>query len=150
TIHLTITTPVAPGRVIRAFTDFTPQRLHTFPNMDSRYYAVLAVHATSAEVTEGSAFSGGVWERVHYDWSQPGEITIMVQESNAFTTSSFWHYRIIAGENGGSQVDFTLHRVGKNFKGQVLATLLGLFGRRVFRHDLDRTLGRLAAESAVT
>jgi hypothetical protein len=132
TIHLTITTPVAPERIVRAFTDFTPQRLHTFSNIDPRYYEVHAVQATSAEVTEGSTFLGGVWERAHYDWSQPGDITITVQASNAFTSGSFWHYHIAAGENGGSHVDFTVHRVGKNLKGYVLATMLRVFGRRIW------------------
>jgi hypothetical protein len=55
TIHLDVTTPVTPERILSAFTDFTPQRLHKFPNIDPRYYEVHAVHATSAEVTEGSA-----------------------------------------------------------------------------------------------
>jgi hypothetical protein len=132
---------------MRAFTDFTPQRLRTFPNIDPRYYQVRAVHATSAEATEGSAFFGGVWEHAHYDWSHPGEITIMVQSSNAFTSGSFWHYHIAASENGGSQVDFPLHRVGKNLKGRVLAMMLRVFGRRIFRQDLDQTLKRLAEES---
>ncbi len=150
TIHLTITTPVAPERIVRAFTDFTPQRLHTFPNIDPCYYEVHAVQATSAEVTEGSAFLGGVWERAHYDWLQPGEITITVQASNAFTSGSFWHYSIAAGENGGSHVDFTLHRVGKNLKGQVLATMLRVFGRHIFRQDLEQTLKRLAEVSPAT
>ena len=150
TIHLTATAPVAPERIISALTDFTPQRLRTFSNIDPRYYQVHAVQATSAEVTEGSAFFGGVWERARYDWSRPGEITITVQASNAFTSGSFWRYHISAGENGGSQVDFTIHRVGKNLKGHVLATLLGVFGRRIFRQDLDRTLQRLAEESPAT
>jgi hypothetical protein len=150
TIHLTVTTPVAPEPIVRAFTDFTPQRLRTFPNIDPRYYQVHAVHATSAEVTEGSAFFGGVWERAHYDWSQPGDITITVQESNAFTSDSYWHYNITAGENGGSHVEFTVHRVGKNLKGRILATVLRIFGRRIFRQDLELTLKRLAEESPAT
>jgi hypothetical protein len=50
----------------------------------------------------------------------------------------------MAGENGGSRVDFTLHRVGKNLKGRVLATMLRVFGRRIFRQDFEQTLGRLA------
>jgi hypothetical protein len=150
TIHLTATTPVAPDRIIRAFTDFTPLRLRTFPNIDQRYYQVHVVHAASADVTEGSSIFGGVWERAHYDWSHPGEITITVQASNAFTTGSFWHYSIVADEHGGSQVNFTLHRVGKNLKGRVLATLLRVFGRRIFRQDLEQTLKHLAEESPAT
>ena len=57
-IHFTVSTPVAPERIVRAFTDFTPQRLRTFPNIDPRYYQVYAVDDISAEVTEGSAFFG--------------------------------------------------------------------------------------------
>lgn len=150
TIHLTASTAVAPERIMRAFTDFTPQRLRTFPNIDPRYYQVHALGVASAEVTEGSAFFGGVWERAQYDWSHPGEISITVQASNAFTSDSFWHYSIAAGESGGSQVDFTVHRVGKNLKGRVLATLLRVFGRRIFRQDLEQTLKRLAEESPAT
>jgi hypothetical protein len=147
TIHITTMTPVAPERIVNALTDFTPKRLQTWPNIDRRYYEVHEVHATSAEVTEGSAFLGGVWERALYDWSQPGNITITVQSSNAFTMGSYWRYSITAGENGRSRVDFTLHRVGKNLKGRVLATMLRVFGRRIFRQDLDRTLQRLVEES---
>lgn len=147
TIHLTATTSVAPERIIRALTDFTPQRLQTWPNIDRRYYKVHEVQATSAEVTEGSAFFGGVWERAHYDWSQPGEITISVQSSNAFAPGSFWHYHIVADDRGGSRIDFTIHRVGKNLKGRILATMLRIFGRRIFRRDLDQTLQRLAEQS---
>jgi hypothetical protein len=150
TIHFTTTTPVEPERIMRAFTDFSPERLRTFPNIDQRYYQVHSVDSTSAEVTEGSSFFGGMWERSHYDWSRPGEITITVQSSNAFTSGSFWHYHITVGENGGSLVEFTVHRVGKNLKGRVLATMLRVFGRRIFRQDLEKTLGRLAEESPAT
>ena len=150
TIHFTTTTPVEPERIIGAFTDFSPERLRTFPNIHQRYYQVHAVESTSADVTEGSAFFGGLWERDHYDWSRPGEITISVQSSNAFTSGSFWHYSIAANENGGSKVDFTLQRKGKNLKGQALATLIRVFGRRIFRQDLEQTLKRLAETSPAT
>jgi hypothetical protein len=150
TIHVTVTTPIAPERIMHAFTDFTPQRLRTFPNIDARYYQVHALGATSAEVTEGSAFFGGVWERAHYDWTQPGDIAITVQESNAFASESFWHYLITPDENGGSRVEFIVHRVGKNLKGRVLATMLRVFGRRIFRQDLELTLKRLTEESPAT
>jgi hypothetical protein len=132
---------------MNALTDFTPKRLQMWPNIDRRYYQVHEVNPTSAEVTEGSAFLGGVWERAHYEWSQPGVITITVQSSNAFAPGSFWRYSITASEDGGSRVDFTLHRAGKSLKGRVLAAMLRVFGRRIFRQDLDRTLQRLAEES---
>jgi len=43
-----------------------------------------------------------------------------------------------------------VHRVGKNLKGRVLATMLRIFGQRIFRQDLEQTLKRLAEESPAT
>jgi hypothetical protein len=143
TIRMTASTSVAPERVLGALTDFTPQRLQIWPNIDQRFYKVHAVHATSAEITEGSAFFGGVWERDHYDWSQPGYVTIQVQSSNTFSSNSYWKYHIMPGKNGGSDIEVTVHRVGKNLKGYVLATMLRVFGKRVFSEDLDKTLKHL-------
>ena len=149
TIHLTVKTTVAPERIIGALTDFTQKRLELWPNIDPQYYKVHDVQASLAEVTEGSSFFGGVWERARYDWSQPGHIVITVLSSNAFAPGSFWEYLIKEGENGGSQIDFTLHRVGKSLKGRVLAFMLSIFGRRIFRRDLDQTLKRLTEVATV-
>jgi hypothetical protein len=63
TIHFTVETHVAPERIITALTDFSPRRLQLWPNLDPRYHSVHAVTASPADVTEGSAFVGGVWER---------------------------------------------------------------------------------------
>ena len=90
------------------------------------------------------------WVKSKLALTQPGDIYIMVQESNAFTSESFWHYHITGGENGGSHVEFTVHRVGKNLKGRMLATMLRVFGGRIFRQDLELTLKRLAEESPAT
>ena len=79
-----------------------------------------------------------------------GEHDLYDDAQNAFTSDSFWHYHITAGENGGSHVEFTVHRVGKNLKGRVLATMLRIFGRRIFRQDLELTLKRLTEESPAT
>lgn len=149
-IHLTIQTPVAPERVLGALTDFSPRRLDLWSNIDPRSYVVHAVRATSADVTEGSAFFGGVWERAHYDWSHPELLTITVQESNAFAAGSSWTYRITPAEDGGSRINFSLHRVRKNLKGYVLTTLLRVFGRRIFQQDLEQTLKRLAEVSSAS
>lgn len=36
---------------------------------------------TEADVTEGS---GGVWERLHYDWSDPRHVVLTTTDSNAW------------------------------------------------------------------
>ena len=67
TISCTAATSVAPERVIDALTDFGPERPERWPNLDRRFYELHELRATSADVTEGSAFAGGIWERARYD-----------------------------------------------------------------------------------
>jgi hypothetical protein len=145
TVHFVIASTLPPERILAALTDFSPERLKLYANIDQRYYQVHLVGKTEADVTEGTQFLGGVWERVRYDWSQPGLLTISTKESNAFTTASFWRYEIASDGNGGSRVAFTLRRVPKNAKGRVVAGLLRLGGRPIFRRDLRKTLAKVAA-----
>lgn len=106
-------------------------------------YRVHAVDDTSAEVTEGSAFFGGCGS------------ALTTTGRNPVTSPSLLHHRMhlpraasgaitLRRVKTGGRVDFTLHRVGKNLKGRVLATMLRVFGRRIFRQDFQQTLGRLA------
>jgi hypothetical protein len=46
--------------VLEALTDFGPDRPKHWPNLDPKYFETHALQATSAEVTEGSSFAGGV------------------------------------------------------------------------------------------
>ena len=148
TVHFAISSTLPPERILAALTDFSSERLKLYANSDKKYYRVHSVGATEADVTEGTQFLGGVWERVRYDWSRPGTLTISTKESNAFTTASFWRYEITPDGQGGSQVDFTLRRVSKNMKGRVVAWLARIFWRRVFRRDLRRTLAKFAATTS--
>lgn len=149
-IHLTAKTSVSPERVVQALTDFGPQRVKILSNIDPGHYQVHSVGATSADVTEGSAFLGGIWERSTYDWSRPGEVTITLQSSNAFATGGYWHYHISRTEDGGSLVELDVDRRGKNLKGYVLATLLRFAGRNLFSQSLAQTLKSLEADSVAS
>jgi hypothetical protein len=146
TIHVSRTTPLAPACILSALTDFSDRRPQLWPNLDARYYVVHAQGDTWAEVTEGSSFAGGVWERVRYDWSEPGRVRLEVQDSNAFAVGSYWDYRVAPAEGGGSRVTLTVRRSGQSLKGRLLAGLLRLFGARIFAQDLDRTLAGLAQQ----
>lgn len=143
-IRCTATTPVPPGKVLAALTDFTADRPRIWPSLDQRYYQVHKLGETSAEVTEGSAFAGGVWERARYDWSTSGLVSITVLESNTFAPGGSWTYRVSpAGD--GSRVELTVQRRGRTVKGRLLAALLRLTGRPVFCGDLRKALAALAA-----
>ena len=68
TIHLHRTTAVTAKQYIAALTNFGPGRSKLFGNSADEYLQVHQRGLSEADVTEGS---GGVWERLHYDWSDP-------------------------------------------------------------------------------
>jgi hypothetical protein len=68
TIHLNLTTTATPEQFIAGVTDFGPGRSELFGNSADEYLKVHDQGPGQAEVTEGS---GGIWERLHYDWSNP-------------------------------------------------------------------------------
>ena len=133
-------TAVPPQAVIGALTDFSERRLELWPNIDRKYYKVHQVSGTSAEVTEGSR---GVWERTHYDWSEPGTVRIQVRDSNAFRPGSYWVYSVQPRPGGGSHVHLEFLRTPRNAKGLLLSALLSVAGRKIFRDFLGETLHRL-------
>jgi hypothetical protein len=139
-------TSASPERVIGALTDFSSKRLYLWPNLAPKYFKVESSAATSAEVTEGSAGFGGVWERSRYDWSRPGTVRIDVQDSNAFEPGSSWVYEVTPKPGGGSHVHMEFDRRPRNFKGRVLGTLLTIAGKQVFGKSLGETLRRLETQ----
>ena len=143
-IDCTTTTAAPPERVLAALIDFSADRPRIWPGLDPRFYEVHDLGETSAEVTEGSAFAGGIWERARYDWSEPGAVTITVLDSNAFTPGGSWTYRI-SPDGAGTRVDLRVERRGRTAKGRLLAALLHVTGRAVFCGDLRKTLAGLAA-----
>ena len=150
-VSVEVTSPTPASVVLRALTDFSPRRPEVWPNLSPRFYQVHSVGESEAEVTEGSAAFGGVWERARYDWSEPGVVLIEVEDSNAFAAGSWWRYQV-EPVGSGSRVRLQFDRRPKNLKGSVLSLLFALAGRRVFTGSLEETLRRLgtAAPAAAT
>ena len=73
TIHLHQTTTATPAQFVAGLTDFGPGRKELFPNSADGYLKVHDQGDNWADVTEGS---NGIWERLRYDWSNPGRITL--------------------------------------------------------------------------
>ena len=73
TIHFQQTTTATPEQFLAALTDFGPGRSTLFGNSADEYLRVHEQGLTHADVTEGS---GGIWERLHYDWSDPSRIVM--------------------------------------------------------------------------
>ena len=141
-VHCSAQTSVPPERVISALTDFSDARPSLWPTLDPSRYSVHSRGDDWAEVTEGSKFAGGVWERGRYDWSQPGVVRFSVTDSNSFAPGSSWEYRV-RGDGTGSVVDLTVRRTGATVKGRVLAALMRVGGKRVLDADLRKALAGL-------
>jgi hypothetical protein len=85
TIHLHRTTTLTPEQYIAALTDFGPGRSEVFPNSADAYLKVHRSDCDTADVTEGS---GGIWERLHYDWSDPERVVLTTTDSNTWGGAS--------------------------------------------------------------
>src|SRR5580765_3498585 len=73
TIHRHQTTTSTPEQFIAALTDFGPGRSKLFGNSADDYLKVHHRGPSDADVTEAS---GGIWERLHYDWSDPNHVVL--------------------------------------------------------------------------
>ena len=142
TIAFSVMTDVPADQFIAALTDFTAARPKWWPNLDPERFTVHSVHATTADVTEGATFAGGIWERGTYDWSVPGFIRFEVEDSNAFAAGSSWEYRV-ARADGRTRIDVAVRRRPRTVKARIISLMLRVVGRRVFRKDLEQTLAIL-------
>lgn len=128
--------------VLAALTDFGPARAEVFANDEPRRLQVHERGETWADVTEGSRV-GGIWQRMRYDWSAPGEVRLDVTASNAFGPGSRWTYRLAPTADDGTDVDLEVLRVPCSARGQLVDLLLRLDGGRFYARDLRRTLRTL-------
>jgi hypothetical protein len=137
TMHFTEKMTATPEQFIAALTDFGPGRAKIWGNSADDQLKVLDQGPTEADVTEGS---GGVWETLHYDWSDPGRVVLTTTDSNAWGGHSGWTYSFSPQPDGTTEVDVEVVREGKNFKGHGLALALGAGGKRVLQKRFGETV----------
>ena len=68
--------------------------------------------------------SGGIWERLHYDWSDPNHV-VLTTDSNTWGGASGHTYTFTRRPDGLTDIDVVVVRDGKNFKGRLLGFMLG-------------------------
>jgi hypothetical protein len=147
TIHFHEMTSSTPEQFIAGLTDFGPGRSKLFSNSADSYLKVHHRGTYDADVTEGS---GGVWERLHYDWSDPNHVKLTTTDSNVFGGASGYHYTIARGPNGITDIDVVIVREGKNFKGRVLSGVLGTIGKRSLEKAFTNSVKAIEARSATS
>lgn len=137
TIHLHQTTTSTPERFLAALIDFGPGRSKIFGNSADDYLKVHQRGATDADVTEGS---GGIWERLHYDWSDPNRVVMTTTDSNIWGGASGHVYTFTRRPDGKTDVDAVVVREGRNLKGRALGLVLGTIGQGVLKKAFDNTV----------
>jgi hypothetical protein len=137
TIHLHRRTISTPEQYIAALTDFGPGRSQVFGNSADDYLKVHHKGASHADVTEGS---GGVWERLHYDWSNPHRVVLTTTDSNVWGGASGHTYTFTPRPDGTTDIDVVVVRDGKNLRGRVLGFILGSIGRGVLARAFERSV----------
>jgi hypothetical protein len=137
TIHFSEKTSATPEQFLAGLTDFGPGRQQLFGNSSDDYLQVHAKGADTADVTEGS---GGVWERLRYDWSDRGRVVMTTVDSNIWGGRSGHTYTFTPLPDGTTQLDVVVVREGKNLKGRVAGLLLGSIGQSVLKKAFKNTI----------
>jgi hypothetical protein len=147
TIHLHQTTNLTPEQYIAGLTDFGPGRAKLFPNSADEYLTVHQQSRTEADVTEGS---GGVWERLHYDWSDLNHVVLTTTDSNLWGGASGHSYTFTRQPNGSTDIDVEVVREGKNLKGLLLGFVLRTIGRSVLEKAFVNSVKAVEARNGLT
>jgi hypothetical protein len=145
TIHLHQTTTLTPEQYIAGLTDFGPGRSTLFANSADEYLEVHQLSRTQADVTEGS---GGIWERLHYDWSDPNHVVLTTTDSNIWGGASGHTYHFTRQPDGTTDISVAVVREGRNLKGYLLGFVLGTIGRSVLEKAFVNSVKAIEARSA--
>jgi len=145
-IHFHQATTLTPEQYVAGLTDFGPGRSKLFGNSADEYLKVHHLGRTDADVTEGS---GGIWERLHYDWSDPNHVVLKTTDSNTWGGASGHIYNFTRNPNGTTNIDVDVIREGKTFKGRALGLVLRTIGRGVLEKAFVKSVKAIEARNAV-
>ena len=145
TIYLHQTTILTPEQYIAGLTDFGPGRSKLFGNSADEYMKVHSLGRTQADVTEGS---GGIWERLLYDWSDPNHVVLKTTDSNTWGGASGHTYNFTRRPDGKTDIDVVVVRDGKNLKGWMLGLVVGTIGKSVLEKAFVNSVKAIEARTA--
>ena len=122
TIHFNQTTTLTPEQYVAGLTDFGPGRSKVFGNSADDYLKVHSKGTREADVTEGS---GGIWERLRYDWSDPNRVVLTTTDSNTWGGTSGYVYTFPRQPNGTRAIDVVIVREVRLSRGKRSRSYLG-------------------------
>jgi hypothetical protein len=91
--------------------------------------------------------AAGIWERLHYDWSDPDHIVLTTTDSNLWGGASGHTYTFTRRPDGTSEVDAVVVREGKNLKGKALGLFLGSVGKGSLAKAFAKTVKAIEARN---
>jgi hypothetical protein len=138
------TTTLSPEQFVAGLTDFGPDREKVFSKSAGDYLKVHDLGSAEADVTEGS---GGVWERLQYDWSNPQHVVLRTTDSNVWGGASGYTYNLTRLPDGLTDVDVVIVREGKNAKGRILGLVLGTVGKGVLGKAFANSITAIEARN---
>jgi hypothetical protein len=143
-IRLQRTTTATPEQYVAGLTDFGPDRSKLFVNSADAYLKVHHRGDSHADVTEGSS---GIWERLHYDWSDPDRVVLTTTDSSVWSGASGHIYTFTRRPDGMTDVDVVVIRDGKNLTGKLVGIVLGTVGRRVLEKAFENSVKAIEARN---
>jgi len=145
TIHLHRTTSLTPEQYVAGLTDFGPGRSKIFGNSADEFLKVHSRGDTEADVTEGAS---GIWERLHYDWSDPLHVVLTTTDSNTWGGASGHTYTFTRRPDGLTDIDVVVVREGKNLKGKFLSLVLDTVGKGVLPKAFENSVKAMEAQQS--
>jgi hypothetical protein len=145
TVHFHELTSSTPEQFVAGLTDFGPGRSKLFPNSADECLKLHSRGPTTADVTEGS---GHIWERLHYDWSDPNQVIMTTTDSNVWGGRSGHTYTFTRKPDGVTDIDVVVIRDGKNLKGRLLGSLAGSLGKVKLQKSMARTVNAIEARNS--
>ena len=146
TIRLHQTTTLTPEQYVAGLTDFGPGRSKLFGNSADAYLKVHHKGPTEADVTEGS---GGIWERLHYDWSDPNRVVLTTTDSNLWGGAWGHTYNFTRHPNGTTDIDAVVVRDGKNLRGRLLGFVAGTIGKGILEKAFKNSVKAIELRNRV-
>lgn len=147
TIRLHATTTLTPKQYLAGLIDFGPGRSLLFGNSADEELRIHHLGLTHADVTEGSR---GIWERLHYDWSNPNRVVMTTTNSNVWGGASGHIYTFVRRTDGMTDIDVIVVREGKNLKGWIVGVVLGSIGKGVLERAFANSVQALERRNAVS
>lgn len=137
-------TAATPDQVVELLTDFSPRRPDRWPALSAKAYEVYTVGETSAEVREGQDFPpiSATW---HYDWSEPGTVTMTVTGSDDLGVGSYHTVIARPAADGGSSVHGIWDNTAISNSARFGLLVMRVMGRRFFTMYYRKVFDQLAA-----